>query len=85
MAFSKIYDLLIEFKPIEKNGTYDSYRPKNINVNKYIEHRMISTLNDAYSNASTDLQTLFLDLNKGSYNDLFEVITNNIAKRYDKD
>lgn len=85
MAFSKIYDLLIEFKPIEKAETYDSYRPKNISVNKYIEHRMISTLNDAYSNASADLQTLFIDLNKGSYNDLFEVITNNIAKRYDKD
>lgn len=85
MAFSKIYDLLIEFKPIEKNGTYDSYRPKNISINKYIEHRMISTLNDAYSNASTDLQTLFLDLNKGSYDDLFEVITNNIAKKYGKD
>lgn len=85
MAFSKIYDLLIEFKPIEKAETYDSYRPKNISVNKYIEHRMISTLNDAYSNASTDLQALFLDLNKDSYDDLFEVIINNIAKRYDKD
>lgn len=85
MAFSKIYDLLIEFKPIEKAETYDSYRPKNISVNKYIEHRMISTLNDAYSNASTDLHALFLDLNKDSYDDLFEVIINNIAKRYDKD
>lgn len=84
-AFSEIYDLLIEFKPIDKNETYDSYRPKNISINKYIEHKMISTLNDAYSNTSADLQTLFLDLNKSSYDDLFEVITNNIAKRYGKD
>lgn len=84
-AFNEIYDLLIEFKPIDKNETYDSYRPKNISINKYIEHKMISTLNDAYMNTSTDLQTLYLDLNKGSYDDLLEVITNNIAKRYGKD
>jgi predicted ATPase len=84
-AFSEIYDLLIEFKPINKNETYDSYRPKNISINKYIEYKMINTLNDAYMNTSTDLQALYLDLNKGSYDDLLEVITNNIAKRYDKD
>ena len=62
-AFANIYDLLIEFSPLEVKSN-DRFRPSNIDILKYSEYRLIHTLNEAYSQfAPESFASLHIDLN----------------------
>lgn len=73
LAFSRIYDLVIEFTPIAKPCDDLVYRPKQIGALKYIESDIISMLNDSANHGRCGT-LLGWDLNENSSDDLIESI-----------
>lgn len=68
-AFKQIYDLVIEFSPINAVCDDKVFRPKQIGALKYIEYDIISMLND-YANSSTLGKYVRWDLNTQSAEEL---------------
>ena len=82
-AFENIYDVLVEFKPLELSSN-DKYRPNNIDVLKHMEYRFIHTLNEAYgqytSKLEVDLNPILLHKDEVSFTEDVEKIFNPIAR-----
>ena len=68
-AAANFYDLIVEFKPIEKECNDTVYRPKNIDTLKYIEHTVISTLN-IVAELGYDVPVYSCDLNETPTDDV---------------
>lgn len=68
-AFKQIYNLVIEFSPINAVCDDKVFRPKQIGALKYIEYDIISMLND-YANSSTLGKYVRWDLNTQSAEEL---------------
>lgn len=68
-AFEQIYNLVIEFSPINAVCDDKVFRPKKIGALKYIEYDIISMLND-YANHGRCGTLLSWDLNENSSDDL---------------
>lgn len=68
-AFEQIYNLVIEFSPINAVCDDKVFRPKQIGALKYIEYDIISMLND-YANSSTLGKYVRWDLNTQSAEEL---------------
>lgn len=64
-AWFNIYDLVVEFKPLDKLCDDTVYRPKHIDALKHIEHTTISMLND-YANRGLENKCVVVDLNHES-------------------
>ena len=73
-AFGQIYNLVIEFSPINAVCDDKVFRPKQIGALKYIEYGIISMLND-YANSSTLGKYVRWDLNTQSAEELILKIT----------
>ena len=73
-AFEQIYNLVIEFSPINAACDDKVFRPKQIGALKYIEYDIISMLND-YAVSSTLGKYVRWDLNTQSAEELILKIT----------
>lgn len=61
-AFEHIYDAIVEFKPIDDTCNDAIYRPERIDTAKFIEHKMISMLNES-QNKFNCFDIIYADLN----------------------
>lgn len=83
-AFEHLYNVVFEFAPIKNINTTDKFRPDNIDILASIEHRFISTLNDAYDTSINCVREK-IDLNACiSVENRFKVMAKNIKKEWDR-
>lgn len=75
-AFREIYDLVLEFAPLEIKCTDNVYRPKDIDEVKVIENRLISALNEYYTDCKSEMSLQYIDLNFVEA----EMVVNRIAR-----
>ena len=85
-AFSNVYDVIFEFKPLNNTDNDDTFRPDAIDISKLYEHRMISTLNTAYiSDANCTCERFCIDLNMVEHRSGIEYVFNRFASRFIKE